>query len=231
MMIYSHRGESKYAPENTMSAFYLSVLLNCDGIECDVRKTKDDKLVLIHDKTIDRTSNYNGKVSNLTLKQLNEFDFGNKKYKGEKIVTLTDFLKYFSNKNIKIFLEIKEDGYEELLLKTLSNFNISNLTIISFKYDILEKMRKISDNIKLAWLIYDLSEHNIIDAKKIGIIELICISITLDKSDVKKILNNNLRVGVWGIKNVAELRRINSLGVDDIICDSAYDAKKELKNV
>ena len=56
MKVYSHRGESKFACENTMTAFYLAALVGSDGIETDVRKTKDDVLVLIHDKTIDRTS-------------------------------------------------------------------------------------------------------------------------------------------------------------------------------
>ena len=81
MKIISHRGESKYAPENTMSAFFLADLINSDGIECDIRKTKDDELVLIHDKTIDRTSTSKGKVSDYTYNELLDKDFGNKHYK------------------------------------------------------------------------------------------------------------------------------------------------------
>ena len=230
MKIYSHRGESKYAPENTMSAFYLAYLLKSDGIECDVRKTKDNELVLIHDKTIDRTSNSNGKVSDLTINELHNIDFGNKIYKGEKIVKLTDFLNYFEDKDISIFLEIKESGYEKLLWDTISNYNLSNVTIISFKYEILKKLRELSNTLKLGWLIYALNDNIIRQAKEINITNILCICTTFDKKDVIKMKDNNLNIYVWGIKNNSELKRINNLNIDGIICDSSYDAKKVLKN-
>jgi len=230
MLIYSHRGESKYAPENTMSAFFLADLLNSDGIECDIRKTKDNILVLIHDKTIDRTSNKIGKVEEYTLNDLKEFDFDNKEYKGETIVTLTDFLNYFSNKNIKIFLEAKESGYEELLWKTISKYNINNITIISFKYDILKKLRDISKIIKLSWLVYDINKIVINDALKIHLNEIMCISIALNKEKVELIKKNNILACAWGIKNKEELKRMEKIGVDKIVYDSFYDAKKVLKN-
>ena len=96
MKVYSHRGESKYAPENTMSAYYLAYLVGSDGIETDLRKTKDDVLVLIHDKSVDRTSNYSGKVADYTFDELLNIDFGDEYYKVEKIFRLTEFLKNFS---------------------------------------------------------------------------------------------------------------------------------------
>lgn len=230
MLIYSHRGESKYAPENTMSAFYLASLMNCDGIECDIRKTKDDKLVLIHDKSVDRTSNCNGEVSNYTLDKLNMCDFGNKNYKGEKIVTLTDFLNYFSDKNIKLFLEVKESGYEKLIWDTISKYNISNIEIISFKYDVLNEFRKLSNILKLGWLVYFISEKEIVDCKKININQVICLSTALSKLDVKKLRDNSIEIGAWGIKNKAELERIDNLEIDSVVYDSYYDAKRILKN-
>ena len=70
MIIYSHRGESKFQPENTMPAFYLAYLLNDDGIECDIRKTKDDVIVIIHDMTINRTSDKVGFIKNMTYDEL-----------------------------------------------------------------------------------------------------------------------------------------------------------------
>ena len=130
MNIYSHRGESKYAPENTLSSFYLAYLLNSDGIECDIRKTKDDKLVIIHDKSINRTSNGKGNVSDYTLDELYNYDFGNKKYNDEKLLTLDEFLWNFSNKNKKIFLEVKEKNCEKLIWNTISKYNLDNIKII-----------------------------------------------------------------------------------------------------
>ena len=231
MLIYSHRGESKFAPENTMSAFYLAYLLNSDGIECDIRKTKDNKIVIIHDKTIDRTSNAKGRVSDYTLYELQEFNFGNKNYKDERIVTLDEFLKVFANKNIKIFIEVKENGYEEEIWKVLSKYNLNNITVISFKYEILNKFRNISKIVKLGWLVYNINSKIIQDSLKINIDILICNSSALDKKDINDIKENNLKICAWGVKNKAELKRLNKLHLDSLVYDSAYDAKKELKNV
>ena len=230
MTIYSHRGESKYAPENTMSAFYLADLVNSDGIECDIRKTKDNKLVIIHDKSIDRTSNSKGKVSDYTFENLKQFDFGNKRFKGERIVLLTDFLDYFSNKNIKIFIEVKESGYEKLIWDTISKYNIDNITIISFKYEILKDLRKLSNILKLGWLVYDINNKVIKEAIDININILLCVSSMISKKSINETKENNLEIGAWGVKNKAELKRLNKLNLDVLVYDSAYDAKKELKN-
>lgn len=230
MTIYSHRGESKYAPENTMSAFYLAYLLNSEGIECDIRKTKDNKLVIIHDKTINRTSNGKGNVFEYNLSELKEFDFGNKNFRDEKITTLDEFLKIFTNKNIKIYLEVKESGYEKLIWDTVSKYNMNNISIISFKYNILNSFRKLSNNLKLGWLVYEITDNDIKKARNIKIRILLCLSSTLNKKDIKEAKNNNIQIGAWGVKNKAELKRLNKLNIDALVYDSYYDAKKELKN-
>ena len=74
MTIYSHRGESKYAPENTMSAFYLAYLLNSEGIECDIRKTKDNKLVSLLSLPSSYSVNSN---TSLTVKMIDKADPSN----------------------------------------------------------------------------------------------------------------------------------------------------------
>ena len=212
-----------------MSAFYLADLINSDGIETDIRKTKDNKLVLIHDKTINRTSNANGKVSDYTYGELLNIDFGNKNYKGEKIVTLDDFLKFFSDKKIKIYLEIKERGYEDLIIESMLKYNYNNITLISFKYDILKNIRSKMNDIKIGWLLYNLNDIVVTEAEKIKIDELLFNCFSLDNRNVKFIKQNNFIIGAWGVKNVAEIKRMEKLGIDVIICDSSYDAKKVLQ--
>ena len=230
MKIYSHRGESKYAPENTMSAFYLSNLLNSDGIECDIRKTKDNELIIIHDKTINRTSNSFGNISDYTYEQLLNFNFGNKNFNNEKIVKLDDFLKYFSDKNMNIFLEIKEEEYEKSIYDIVSKYNLKNITLISFKYNILKKIRKISTDIKIGWLVYDINIYIIKKMNEIKINDLLCLSISINKNDIKLTNEYNIRLIAWGIKNKTELKRLHELGIKEIIYDSYYDAKKVLNN-
>lgn len=226
MKVYSHRGESKYAPENTMSAFFLAFLVGSDGIETDLRKTKDNILVLIHDKSVDRTSKHIGNIANLTYSELLKIDFGNKYYAGEKIVTLTEFLKYFSEKNINIYIELKETGYEKLIIDNLKMFDLKNVVLISFKYNLLKAIRKIDKDIKLGWLIYDVNDTIINYCKKIQINHVLCTSLCLNKEEVDQLKKNNFVVCAWGIINKFEIKRLNKIGVERIIYDSGYDVKK-----
>ena len=77
--VWAHRGASAYAPENTMVSFQKAVEMKADGIELDVQMTKDGELVVIHDETIDRTSDGKGWVKDYTLEELRQFNY-NKTY-------------------------------------------------------------------------------------------------------------------------------------------------------
>ncbi|MEJ2748304.1 MAG: glycerophosphodiester phosphodiesterase family protein, partial [Anaerolineae bacterium] len=85
-LIVAHRGASAYAPENTLAAFERAAELGADGIELDVQLSKDGRLVIIHDFDTARTTNGQGKVSDLTLAELQSFDAG----EGQKIPTLDE---------------------------------------------------------------------------------------------------------------------------------------------
>lgn len=231
MKVYSHRGESNYAPENTMSAFYLAQFVNSDGIECDVRKTKDDVLVIIHDRTVDRTSNSTGKISDFTYKELLKMDFGNDKFKGEKIVRLEDFLKYFSQKQMYIFLELKENGYEEDIVRLVNKYNSDYITLISFKYNILKKIRELSYKINLGWLIYDLNDNVLKQCIDINLNQVLATSVCLQENEVKTLHQNNFIVTVWGVINKTDVKRLYKIGVDRLIYDSGYVVKKILKEI
>lgn len=95
--VAAHRGWCEKYPENTMAAFKAAAQLRVDQIETDVRLTKDGELVLIHDATVDRTTNGSGRVIDLTLAELKALDAGIKKgesFKGEQIPTFKEFLEY-----------------------------------------------------------------------------------------------------------------------------------------
>lgn len=94
-LIIAHRGASKQAPENTMSAFQRALELGADGIELDVHMSADGYLVVIHDETADRTSNSNGLIKDKTLSELKSLDFGSwfsEDFKDEKIPELEEVL-------------------------------------------------------------------------------------------------------------------------------------------
>ena len=95
----AHRGFNSVAPENSMPAFGAAIAMGADEIEFDLRVTKDGEIVSAHDSSLERISNGSGNISDYTLAELREFDFGIKKgerFKGMKIVTFEDILKKFA---------------------------------------------------------------------------------------------------------------------------------------
>lgn len=75
-LVVAHRGASAHLPEHTLGAYELALEQGADGLECDVRLTRDGHLVCVHDSTVERTSDGTGRVSELTLEELRQFDFG-----------------------------------------------------------------------------------------------------------------------------------------------------------
>lgn len=100
--IIAHRGASAQAPENTMAAFQLALDQQADGIELDVMLTADQQVVVIHDDTVDRTTNGSGRVAGMTLEEIRSLDAGG----GEKVPTLPEVLDQFGGKFL-INIELK----------------------------------------------------------------------------------------------------------------------------
>jgi glycerophosphoryl diester phosphodiesterase len=108
--IVAHRGLSATAPENTMAAFRLAAEVGCDLLEFDVHLTKDDQLVVIHDDTLDRTTNGHGYVRDHTLAEIRALDasYGNAAYAGERVPTLDELVGWGKRAGITLSLEIKQ---------------------------------------------------------------------------------------------------------------------------
>jgi len=149
----AHRGATGYAPENTIAAFDLAVEMKADYIEIDVQRSKDGKLVLIHDTTVDRTTDGTGKVGDLTFEQLRNLDAGSWKgeqFAGEQIPTFEEILERYHGK-VGILIELKAPelypGIEEEVAKALKERNLDKpqnekIIIQSFNF---ESMKKVND--------------------------------------------------------------------------------------
>lgn len=114
-----HRGASAYAPENTLEALHLAADMGAKWIETDVRITKDDHLVMIHDTEVDRTTDGAGRVSLMNLSDIRELDAGgwfSGRYRGAQVPTLEEYLIAIQERNLGIVLELKDEpGWEERL--------------------------------------------------------------------------------------------------------------------
>ncbi|MBR2756972.1 MAG: glycerophosphodiester phosphodiesterase, partial [Exiguobacterium sp.] len=106
MLIYAHRGYSANYPENTLSAFE-AALPYVDGIELDVQLSKDGRLVVIHDETVDRTTNGTGWVKDMMLQELRQLKIDGY----ERIPTLEEVLGLIERSNVTLNIELKTDQY------------------------------------------------------------------------------------------------------------------------
>ncbi len=111
MMVYGHRGARAHAPENTLLAFRLALALGADGIECDVQRTADGELVIIHDDKLNRTTNGRGPVALRTLDELRALDAG----RGERIPTLAEVLALCEAERCQVNLEVKAETLDAAL--------------------------------------------------------------------------------------------------------------------
>ena len=117
IFVAAHRGWSDKYPENTMPAFKAALDIGVDQLETDVRVTKDGELVLIHDKTVDRTTNKSGLVRDYTLAELKELDAGiimGEQFRGTQIPTLIEFMELVKDHpTITLDIELKEYPEED----------------------------------------------------------------------------------------------------------------------
>jgi glycerophosphoryl diester phosphodiesterase len=151
----AHRGYSGRFDENTMIAFEKAIEYKADGIETDVQLSKDNIPVLIHDETLDRTTDGKGYVKDYTLAELKEF----RTKSGKKIPTLKEFFELVEDSNLKVLnLELKNsilpyEGLEEKVLKMIYEYDIQEKIIISsFNHLSLVKVRELDKAIKLGAL-------------------------------------------------------------------------------
>lgn len=119
----NHRGYSADAPENTMPAFRLSRKMGFRYVETDVSFTADGVAVLLHDATVNRTSNGKGKLSEMSFAEVRQYDFGSWKsplYKGTVIPTLEEFLTFCEEEEMIPYVEMKKNGgYSEAQIRSI----------------------------------------------------------------------------------------------------------------
>ena len=163
-LIYGHRGASGHAPENTLEAFRLAMEMGADGFELDVHVSKDGELIVIHDETVDRTTDGTGLVRELTLEQLKALDACNRMepYKGAKIPTLGEVFDLIRDTHHIVNVEIKTDEWfydeiEEKCLTLAKEKGVEEQVIYSsFNHYTLMKLRQLKPDVKLGMLFGDI---------------------------------------------------------------------------
>ena len=225
--IVAHRGSSGKFPENTMRAFIEAEKTQVDGIEMDVRFTKDKELVVIHDETVDRTTDGRGKVSEYTLHDLKKLNAAANysQYDKEEILTLKEYLDWASATNLTLYIELKysKDTYQEYesdVLALLNEYDINDRLIISsFNPQGLKKLAKLAPELKLGLLYSKKIKHPDRYIKKLGIDYIHPSKKITDKKLVKKALKNKIPIRVYTLNSEKEIKKYLKMNCSAIITD------------
>ncbi|KAF9404866.1 hypothetical protein HW555_014122 [Spodoptera exigua] len=159
------RGSKGTHPENTLAAFREAIRVGADGIELDVQLSKDNHLIVIHDETVDRTTNGHGEISQLTLAELKKLDAGSWFLENpmvQEIPTLAEVLQLLVNEQFQgiLNIELKTDkihyqGIEQKLVQLMQSQNWSfDYMYSSFYFPSLEKIEEIVKDQKLAFVFF-----------------------------------------------------------------------------
>ena len=236
--IIGHRGVPHLAPENTMASFKTAVANGAEGLETDVQMTKDGALVLIHDETLDRTTNGKGLVLNHTLKELKSLDAGSKfspDFENERIPTLREFLEYVSDKDLLINIEIKSGvilypGIEKKLIEMLHEYGLGESIILSsFNHYSLVTCKEIDSGIKTG-ILYMAGLYNPWDyAKAVGADALHPLFYSVRPETIGGLRDSGLLINPYTVDSPGDMKNMIALGVSGIItnyCDVLDQMKK-----
>ena len=214
---YAHRGASEYAPENTLSSFYLGLVQGANGIETDVQRTKDGVLVLFHDDTVDRVSDGQGKLCDFTLAELEKLKIHGNNTCGfyDKILTLEEFLEKFSNYDLSFAIELKGEGVEEETLAMVKKFGIfEKTTFTSFKFDYIKKIKELDPNARVGFLTQNTCEEHIEQLIGIGGEEIAPKASEITEENIALYRSRGLGVRAWGVQSTELMKKMCALKVD-----------------
>ena len=238
----AHRGASGYAPEHTFAAYDKSHNeMGASYIELDLQMTKDGHLVVMHDETLDRTTNGTGRVDEHTLKEIKELDAGSKfnannpqyadpSYDGQKVPTLDEVLERYGS-NANYYIETKSPdvypGMEEKLLASLDKHHLltqnslsnGHVLIQSFSQASLQKVQAQNANIPLIRLL-DKGELPNLTQADLNAIRSYAIGVGPEYTDLTKDNVKNLKAGLlvhpFTVNTKADMERLNKYGVNGV---------------
>lgn len=224
----AHRGAAALAPENTMAAFAMAVELGADAIELDLHVSRDGELVVIHDNTLDRTTDGEGPVHARSLQELKQLDAGRwfgESFAGQRIPTLAEVLDRFSGK-VPLALEIKAGsaffrGIEERVVSVLREHQVvSRVAVASFDHYALLRLKELEPCLRTAALLVGrpVSMSAVAGPSKADAMALEFSLVT--KTEVDACRAAGLQLVVWVVNEPAQMRYFIDLGVDGIITDS-----------
>lgn len=231
--VTAHRGASANYPENTMRAFVGAKDLGADWIELDVQQTKDNKIIIIHDKNLKRTTGVNKNTKELSYEEIKNLDAGSffdKTYEGEKIPLLEEVIEFAKVNNMKLNIELKPTG-EEIdfvgkVIEIIKKYHFEeNCVLASSNYNILEEVKKEDANMKTLYVM-SLAYGNITELQSADAFSIESTSIT--SSLVSHIHKEGKKIQAWTVNTEESIQKMIDLNVDNIITDNVTLARNTI---
>ncbi len=214
MLKIGHRGAKGYVAENTLVSFAKAIELNVDAIELDVHLSSDGEVMVIHDKTINRTTEATGFVKDYSASELKKIG----------IPTLNDVLLYV-NRRCTINIEIKDATAAQKVIQIVEkqvneqNWNYNQFEVSSFIWESLEIISKLNSNIALGVLTEDSIEKALAFAIQIKAKSINPYFKILNTKNVNLLHSNGFKIYAWTVNTPEDLIFVKSLNVDGIISD------------
>ncbi|RLA60810.1 MAG: glycerophosphodiester phosphodiesterase [Epsilonproteobacteria bacterium] len=213
-----HRGAKGEAPENTLKGINFALEQSISGVEIDVHLSKDGKLMVIHDSTVDRTTNGSGNIIGKTYNELKKLDAG----EGEQIPTLEEVMDLVKSFNADIFIELKAPDCEKEVINLIRKKDYVNHSIVkSFNHRWVKNTKALDSTIKAQCLMYALPINPIAIIKACNADGISLSTIHLDEELIIQCHQENFLVTTWNANNHRALKKFKEMGVDYVCTDFA----------
>ena len=210
-----HRGAAGHAPENTLQSLRQAIEFGVDLVEIDLRQSRDRRLVIIHDATVDRTTNGKGRVEELSLAELQSLDAG----RGEHIPTLEEVLE-FTQGRVGLMLELKVAGIAGASAALVRTRQFSGPVIYaSFLHDELPAMRNAAPDAATLALFDRLSKDPVGAASRAMATHVGFRFRTATPPRIRAVRRAGMRIFVYTVNKTCDIQAMRALGVDGIISD------------
>jgi glycerophosphoryl diester phosphodiesterase len=233
-MKIGHRGAAGYCPENTFASFKKAIDLGAEYLEIDIQMTKDGELVVIHDPTVNRTTNGKGRVRDLSLAEIQALDAGswfNPIFAGEKIPSFSEFLDVFAGntcllielKKPSLYPQIEEKVANELMRRGITSGESNQLIVQSFDRNSMKRFHELLPDVPIGILVKN-SVVNGLSTKDLksfsSYASYVNPKITMvNKRLLKRIHHHGFKTIIWTVKKKKDIRILKQFKIDGVISD------------
>jgi glycerophosphoryl diester phosphodiesterase len=219
IIIWAHRGASGHAPENTLAAFEKAMAMGADGIECDLRESRDGELVIFHDPTIKRLTGQRGRVVDLTLSELKRLDIGSwfaPSFAGQTVLTAAELIDKIPPP-FQLNLEIKAASPQKVVDLIQKKGVADRVIVSSFDHILLKKVRSLHPTLPIGYLVDREPLKKILqEARRLEAVSIHLASKRVNPDLIEKAHKEGLKVYVYTVNEPSQMALFIGMDVDGL---------------